>query len=105
MQSDEPCGRCLVVVNAASFTVCRDLNKPSSQPIEYKAGAGRPRDLRDWYYRMMKEVSNPEFQIDALPNMMIPVTTWHGDPVCGWHLIECRQAEWEYMYPRSGRRR
>jgi len=84
---DEICGRCLVNVNAT--TSIRAI-KPNGDQEE--APVRDPRGLKLWAQARLYG-DRCRFQVDATGDRFESVSTWHGDPVCAYHLWYLAEAE------------
>jgi len=83
---DGPCSRCLIHLNAsiAIFEKTTGKAMPSSSP----------RAIIAWYESVMEETGGDAwFTWNSSDRVLVPVSTWHGDPVCEAHLWELRDRE------------
>jgi hypothetical protein len=78
----EPCNRCLAIVDARTTVWDQDTNETAPNPTG-------PATLRLWAI----ERQGHRLAINDMPQAFAPVSTWHGDPVCAYHLLERVQAE------------
>lgn len=79
---DEICGRCLVNINA---TVTIRAIFPDGKR-EFCDCATNPVALKKWVEDRRFGDNYCRFEVDATTDRFRPVSTWHGDPVCSWHL-------------------
>lgn len=84
---DEICGRCLVNLNASTSIVAKwgtgNIEQPRSRT---------PAQLKTWAQEMLYG-NGAHFEVDATNQRFEAVSTWHGDPVCGYHLWVLAEAE------------
>jgi hypothetical protein len=80
------CGRCLVILSVTSIVRDETAQEDCPEPTNL-------RSLRPWVEERIFGFGNHRISVDGRPDAFRPVTTWHGDPVCWDHLIECRQRE------------
>lgn len=88
---DDPwglCGRCLVIVNTRANVAARR----DGRVVESCPNPTDPRALRRWAEEKLWG-DNCVLSVDDMDYAFDPVTTWHGDPVCSAHLVECRLRE------------
>ena len=76
------CNRCLVIVNASTSVYDEDADEYAPHPTS-------PVALRNWAASRVGH----RLSIDDMPQAFHSVSTWHGDPVCPYHLMERVQAE------------
>ena len=82
------CGRCLVIVDAR--TVIRARHPDGC--IEVCEHSTDPRTLKKWV-EARAYGDGCTFQVDNTTDRFLAISTWHGDPVCSWHLWVLAEAE------------
>lgn len=87
---DDLCGRCLTIVDTR--TAVQAHGRDDELPVDFPLSATLTQRLRAWVEEQMWG-NGKMISIDAQPNAFRPVSTWHGDPVCEFHLRECRDRE------------
>lgn len=92
---DEICGRCLVNVDARSSIAA------VKEGYLEQARDRDPRRLKAWAEEKAYG-DGCHFQVDATGDRFIAISTWHGDPVCSYHLWQLAEAEMRNGY-RPGR--
>lgn len=88
---DEICGRCLINPNASTSVVAKwgtNIQPPPSMS---------PYLLKKWAQDMLYG-NHARFEVDATSQRFEAVSTWHGDPVCGYHLWLLAEAEMRRGY-------
>lgn len=56
-----------------------------------------PRYVIQWATALLvKTGGDIIFELDTASDVMRPITTWYGDPICTFHLWECRDRETNY---------
>jgi hypothetical protein len=88
---DEICGRCLI--------------QPDSRTAVFAVKAGfreiapdmNPRLLKLWAQEKAY-VDNCRFEINDTTGRILALSTWHGDPVCSYHLYVLADAEMRNNY-------
>lgn len=83
------CNRCLVVLNARTNIIARTRHTGGKQEA-----CKNPQDmpaLIDWV--IDKIISGWRIDTDDVTDTFKAVSTWHGDPVCSWHLYRLVEAE------------
>jgi hypothetical protein len=66
---------------------------PSTGEIKICEQTQNPAVLRQWAENILREDGEAVFEMDAWNAVLIPVATWHGDPVCPVHLYDLRSQE------------
>ena len=81
------CGRCLIQVNATSYVaaIWEDNRENAPDPTN-------PRRLLKWIEGKLYD-HGARFEINGMPGCVVSIATWHGDPVCVYHLWVLVEAE------------
>lgn len=91
------CGRCLIIVNATSYVSARWTADLSYQECARNLA---PEPLAKWAEQILERSGGDAvFDIDATTGHIVPFSTWHGDPVCRYHLwvlVEADRKEHKY---------
>ena len=90
---DEICGRCLINPDVRSNIVAIWGN---GQNMDHPPDMAPPR-LKKWAQEMLYG-NRARFEVDATSQRFEAISTWHGDPVCGWHLWQLAEAEMRRDY-------
>ena len=90
---DEICGRCLINPNSSTSIVAiwgadRNMEDPPSMA---------PPQLKKWVQEMLYG-NQARFEVNATSQRFEAISTWHGDPVCGYHLWQLAEAEMRRGY-------
>lgn len=95
---DEICGRCLVNLDARS-SIAATWGGSGTEPDPHMAepASRTPKALRKWAEEMLYG-NNARFAVDDTDQRFEAVSTWHGDPVCGYHLWWLAEAEMRRGY-------
>lgn len=93
--SDEICGRCLI--NPDARTVIVAIWGDGSN-MEH-APSMTPPALKKWLQKMLY-INGARFELGATSQRVEAISTWHGDPVCGYHLWQLAEAEMRNGYRR-----
>jgi hypothetical protein len=88
------CGRCLVNLDARTLIRARFPNGH----MEICSSATDPVALKKWAQGQIRAHEAVSFDVDATADRFLPVSTWHGDPVCSWHLWVLADAEMKRGY-------
>jgi hypothetical protein len=84
MDNLDICGRCLINPNATTYVaaVWQAKEGTSKEPAPHPTD---PWSLKSWADSCL-ERDRINFEIDATKDRIIAIGTWHGDPVCSFHL-------------------
>lgn len=93
--SGEPCGRCLVHLNATGMVRAKWTDEKGGHFQEAANYSTDPKYMYEWCKQMMQRGAT--FEWDGWTNAVIPITTLHGDLICVAHLM----AETERRYNES----
>lgn len=75
------CGRCLVIPNATSYV---RAVFPNGAKVIFREHTD-PVALKKWV-EARAYGDGCTFECDATTARFLPISTWHGDPVCAFHL-------------------
>ena len=87
MDSEGICNRCLIQVNAMTSIMAR-----WSGHAESCLTPNSPYPLAKWAAEMLYG-NNATIMVNDRSDMFRQFSTWHGDPVCVWHLWELVDTE------------
>lgn len=80
------CGRCLGVLNASSSIQAEQIRGDDrGRVVSFNHSPTDAHALRAWAEDKLAS-GDWHIDIDRQPDMLRPVATWHGDPVCAAHL-------------------
>lgn len=80
------CGRCLVIADATSV-VDAEWRDHDGIRLEHVRNITHPRSLAAWAENIMtRSGGDAKFRINTMAECLTPFATWHGDPVCAYHL-------------------
>lgn len=82
------CGRCLVVINA---TVPIRAKHPRGEYEAFQYPTEMT-TLKAWVIGKILD-RGWWFEIGTVTDCFIPISTWHGDPVCAYHLYALAELE------------
>lgn len=82
------CGRCLVVLNTTSPVRART---PGGELASFEHPTDVPA-LKAWVIEKILD-GQWSFEIGPLAHCFVPIATWHGDPVCVYHLYVLAEME------------
>ena len=85
------CGRCLVNPNMTTYVVAIWETRGSINR-ERAPNHANPRALKQWAEDRLYG-DGARFEIDATINRIVAISTWHGDPVCSYHLWLLAESE------------
>lgn len=91
--ANELCARCLVQVSSAVLMVA-EWHSDGLLFKEECRTPNWPKDIVKWVGSVIRKDPDAIFSINHNNHMIVPFTTWHGDPICVVHLVEvrCREA-------------
>lgn len=82
------CGRCLVVIDSRM----RILAKHPKHGLHVFERVTDMAALKAW---VIEKILNGlwRFEVNDSNGRFVPISTWHGDPVCRWHLYVLGERE------------
>lgn len=92
MADDEICGRCLVNVNATIMVRAKITGSDGATHMEICQYPTDPIALKEWVENHWYG-DNARFEVGTTTDRFKAISTWHGDPVCAWHLWVLVDAE------------
>lgn len=95
---DEICGRCLIIPNASSSIVATwGGGRTEPDPNVAYPPSMVPAALKKWAQEMLYG-NRARIAVDDTSQRFAAISTWHGDPVCGFHLWRLAEAEMRRGY-------
>lgn len=89
MAAADLCGRCLIVVNVTTPVSVR-----YDHHTDWAQDTTDPEQLAAWVEQHCERSGGDAlFSIGPTSRRFVPFSTWHGDPVCSWHLWQLTEKE------------
>jgi hypothetical protein len=94
---DEICGRCLINWNGTRIVASWGGHGQEPDTEMAEPASMTPAALKKWAQDMLYG-NRARISADAVSQRFEAISTWHGDPVCGYHLRVLAEAEMRRGY-------